>query len=171
MVVNNDIRPDEPTSFEVIYDSFFSKITDDMYLELTKEDTMKDIKNILLQSIQGFEFPRFNLYDYDEYAEEYNCGLTKEEINIFALLMLNTWLQRQVTSIEHIRQKYTGSDFKATSQANHLAKLMELKKETERQTHHMQRLYKRRKLTSQEGSIESNWSVLKESALDGQVWY
>lgn len=105
-----DIRPIDPTSFDVIYDAFLSKITDDMYMELTKEDTLRDLKNIFLQAVPGFEFPRFALYDYDEDAEEYNCGLTKEEINIFALLMLNVWLQRQMTSIEHIRQKYTGSD-------------------------------------------------------------
>lgn len=54
-----------------------------------------------------------------------------------------------------------------TSQANHLAKLMELKQEAERQDHHMQRLYKRRKLIDNKGSIKSNWSTLIEnSALD-----
>ena len=58
-----------------------------------------------------------------------------------------------------------------TSQANHLDKLLALKKETERQAFHMQRLYKRRKLIDNKGSIKSNWSTLMEnSALDGQVW-
>lgn len=160
----------EPTSFKEIYDRFLGKITDDMYLEWTEEDTMKDIKNILLDSIPGFEFPRFPLYDYDEELEEYNINLTSEEINIFALLMYNTWLQRQVASIENTRMKYSGSDFKMTSQANHLAKLMELKKEAERQAHHYQRLYKRRKLIDNKGSTKSNWSTLMErSVFDGQV--
>ncbi len=55
-----------------------------------------------------------------------------------------------------------------TSQANHLAKLIELKKEAERQAHHMQRLYKRRKLIDNKGSIKSNWSTLMEkSTFDG----
>lgn len=152
----------DPTSFEEIYDRFLGKITDDMYMEWTKEDTLKDLKNILMDAIPGFEFPRFPLYDFDEDLEEFGSHLTSEEINIFALLMLNTWLQRQIASIEHTRMKYSGSDFKMTSQANHLAKLIELKKETERQTHHMQRLYKRRKLTDDKGSIKSNWSVLRE---------
>lgn len=158
----------EPTSFEAIYDKFFGKITDDMYMEWTEEDTRADVKNILLDAIPGFEFPRFPLYDYDEDAEEFNCTLTPEEINIFALLMYNTWLQRQVASIENTRMKYSGSDFKMTSQANHLAKLIELKKEAERQTHHMQRLYKRRKLVDDNGTIKSNWSTLMEtSTFDG----
>lgn len=158
--------PGEPTSFDEIYNRFFGKITDDMYMEWTEEDTRKDVKNILMDAIPGFEFPRFSLYDFDEDAEEYNCTLTSEEINIFALLMLNTWLQRQLTSIENTRMKYSGSDFKMTSQANHLAKLVELKKETERQAHHMQRLYKRRKLIDDKGTIESNWAVLRSSVFD-----
>jgi hypothetical protein len=41
--------------------------------------------------------------------------LTSEEINILAILMMQAWVQRQVTSIENIRMKYSGSDFKLTS--------------------------------------------------------
>ena len=155
----------EPTSFEEIYNRFLGKITDDMYLEWTPEDTYKDMKNILLDAIPGFEFPRFPLYDYDPEEESFGCYLTSEEVNILALLMYNTWLQRQVASIENTRMKYSGSDFKMTSQANHLAKLMELKKEAERQAHHMQRLYKRRKLIDEKGSIKSNWSTLMERSV------
>ena len=63
--------------------------------------------------------------------------------------------------------KFTGSDFKMSSQANHLSKLMTLKQEAERQAHHMQRLYKRRKNIDNKGSIKSNWStVMEDSALD-----
>lgn len=161
----------EPTSFQEIYDRFFGKITDDMYLSAehdgvglwTRQDTEKDLKNILMDAIPGFEFPRFSIYDFDEYADEFNCELTSEEINILALLMYNAWLQRQVASIENIRQKYSGSDWKASSQANHLAKLIELKKEAERQAHHMQRLYRRRKTT--DGMIESNWSILRSKSV------
>lgn len=165
-----------PTTFEEIYNRFLGKISDDMYMSTegegiglwTEEDTKKDLKNILIDAIPGFEFPRFPLYDFDIDAETFNCHLTSEEINIFALLMYNTWLQRQVASVEQTRMKYSGSDFKMTSQANHLAKLMELKKEAERQSHHMQRLYKRRKIIDKDGSIKSNWSTLREtSTFDG----
>ena len=40
--------------------------------------------------------------------------------------------------------KYSGSDFKFTSQANHMQKLLALKKDYEREGFHLQRLYKRR---------------------------
>ena len=101
------------TSFDEIYDRFLGKITDDMYMEWTKEDTERDLHNILMDAIPGFEFPRFPLYDFCDNA--YNVILTSEEINILALLMYNVWLHRQIASIENTRMKYSGSDFKMTS--------------------------------------------------------
>ena len=206
-----------------------------MYLEYTVQDTLRDLRSLLIDAIPGFEFPRkvlsyhlseqsidypndgllfwenipeshliypstkispseeylSSLTSFDETwcqigdlddSEQFPSGeneipvaietsyfdadLTDEEINILALLMMRAWLQRQVTSVENIRMKYSGSDFKFTSQANHLAKLMALQTECRRQSHHMQRLYKRRKV-DENGQIHSNWSVLREkSALD-----
>ena len=191
------------TPFVDVYNRFLGKITDDMYVELTPQDTIKDLRNMLIDAIPGFEFPRHNLYDYiiqteiknedevltsdfilgmlwDEMPEdslnavprlmveksEFAAELTSEEINILAILMMCAWVQRQVTSIENTRMKYSGADFKLTSQANHLSKLQSLLNECHRQSHHMQRLYKRRKIIDN-GEYRSNWSVLREtSALD-----
>lgn len=180
-----------------------------MYIELTPEDTLKDLQHLLIESIPGFEFPRVNLYDYsinivvineteiqvddfvlgvlwDELTNPsgldlsektgapdvivdrscFNVDLSPEEINILALLMKQAWVQRQVTSIENTRMKYSGSDFKMTSQANHLSKLLSLLEESRRDSFHMQRLYKRRKIGT-DGVYKSNWSALREvSALD-----
>ena len=74
--------------------------------------------------------------------------------------MKQAWVQRQVASIENTRMKYTGSDFKMTSQANHLAKLLNLLEEAQRESFHMQRLYKRRK-TGEDGSYKSTWSMFR----------
>ena len=156
------------TSFDTIIDVFFSKITDDMYLELTEEDTLRDAKQYLLDAIPYFEFPRFALFDYDAEQGVYNVDLTKEEINIFAILMKQAWLDRQINSVENTRMKYSGSDFKFTSQANHLQKLLALKTENHRENIHAQRLYKRR-MQGHDGRIMSNWAVLNQSAVPGQV--
>ena len=156
------------TSFETIIDKFFGKITDDMYLELTYEDTLRDAKQFLLDAIPYFEFPRFQLYNYDEELEQYNVDLTVEEINILALLMKAAWLERQINSIENTRMKYSGSDFKMTSQANHLSKLLQLKTENLRESTHAQRLYKRRR-NRRDGYIESNWNVLNKSVFDEET--
>ena len=80
--------------------------------------------------------------------------------------MKNAWLTRQINSIENTRMKYSGADFKMTSQANHLSKLLSLKTENVREATHAQRLYKRRKFND-DGTVSSNWSSLMEvSALD-----
>ena len=52
------------TLFSTVYNRFLSKVTDDMYLELTPQDTLKDLQNLIVDAIPGFEFPRHNLYDY-----------------------------------------------------------------------------------------------------------
>lgn len=147
------------TPFSVIINKFLGKITDDMYMELTYEDTIRDAKQILLDAIPYFEFPRFQLYAFDEEKETYKINLTDEEINILALLMKTSWLNRQIDSIENTRMKYSGSDFKMTSQANHLSKLLSLKTENIRESTHAQRLYKRRRFSSITGEVESNWDV------------
>ena len=190
------------TQFSAVYNRFLGQITDDLYLELTPEDTLRDLQNLLINAIPGFEFPRQNLYDYiievreiseddltpDDFVlgtvwgeigkdtllevpnvlvdkSRFNVELTPEEINILALLMKQGWVQRQVTSIENTRMKYSGSDFKMTSQANHLSKLLALLEESRRDSFHMQRLYKRRKLA--DGGYKSNWSSLMEvNAID-----
>ena len=85
--------------------------------------------------------------------------------------MKQAWIQRQVSSIENTRMKYTGSDFKMTSQANHLSKLMNLLETAKTESFHMQRLYKRRRLDDR-GYYHSNWTVLRErSALDANGYY
>jgi hypothetical protein len=53
------------TLFTAVYNRFLGKITDDLYLELTPEDTLKDLQNLLINAIPGFEFPRQNLYEYE----------------------------------------------------------------------------------------------------------
>ena len=53
------------TSFSLVYDSFLSKITDDMYLELNELDTYQMLEELLLSAIEKFEFPRINLTNYE----------------------------------------------------------------------------------------------------------
>ena len=48
------------TSFTKIYDSFLSKVTDDMYMEMTELDTFRLLEDFLKAAIQKFEFPRIN---------------------------------------------------------------------------------------------------------------
>ncbi|AXF52478.1 MAG: hypothetical protein [Caudoviricetes sp.] len=122
------------TSFSTIYDSFLSKITSDMYMELDELQTFRLLQELLIDAIPWFEFPRKNLNDYELLIDKYDdvyCGvetdmqdveiivyeggyfnvdLTLEEINILSCYMIVEWLGQQLASIENIRMKYSGSD-------------------------------------------------------------
>lgn len=172
------------TKFALIYESFLSKITDDMYLELNEIDTYRMLEQLLLSAVQKFEFPRVDLTDYDIeqisavhqyegvdsnyilveailYDEGcFNATLTHEQINIIATYMIVEWLGQQLANIENTRMKYSGSDFKFTSQANHMHKILQLKKDYEREGFHLQRLYKRRK-KDENGIMRSTFGQLR----------
>lgn len=173
------------TDFSLIYDSFLSKITDDMYLQFSELDTFRMLQQLLLSAIEKFEFPRIDLTDYEIieitdvheytgvesnnqtveailYAGGYfNNNLTHQEINILAVYMIVEWLSQQLASVENTRMKYSGSDFKFTSQANHMQKLLQLKKDYEREGFHLQRLYKRRKKDAN-GIMRSTFGILRQ---------
>lgn len=167
----------EYTPFSDVYTNFLSKITDDMYMELTPEDTYKILCQLLISALPKFEFPRQSLQydlsiDTGQIDQEGNPItdqgfvniLTDEQINIISNYMIVEWLGQQLASIENVRMKYSGSDFKFTSQANHIQKVLQLKKDYEREGFHLQRLYKRR-IKDVNGIYRSTMgSIMSESA-------
>jgi len=80
------------TQLQDIYDEFLSSITDDMYLELSQEETNTMLFDLFKSALPWFEFPRFNVYDYDVDLEIYNCDLIQDEIKIIATYMIVEWL-------------------------------------------------------------------------------
>lgn len=173
------------TSFATIYDSFLARVTSDMYMELTELDTFEMLQELLINAIPRFEFPRFDIFDYEEgyltgigkykgvesdnkevpatawVGGSFNSTLDKEEINILSLYMVVEWLGQQLASTENTRLKYSGSDFKFTSQANHMAKIKLLIDSYKQDGFHLQRLYKRRK-RSDKGEILSTLGQIAE---------
>ena len=147
------------TSFTLVYDSFFSKITDDMYMQLDENDTYAILQQLLISAIQKFEFPRINLWNYDLEQGKFNVALTSQEINVLAVYMIVEWLSQQLATVQNTRMKYSGSDFKFTSQANHMHKILQLKKDYEREGFHLQRLYKRR-FPDKNGIMRSTFGII-----------
>ena len=152
-----------------------------MYMEMTELDTYRDLQDILICAIPRFEFPRFDIFDYElGYKEEipnedpelpptvrwvggnFNAELTLEEMNILAVSMMVEWFERQLATIELTREKYSGADFKFTSQANHMAKLKLMVDERKQETHHLQRLYKRR-IKGADGTMKTTMSLLRST--------
>ena len=153
-------------------------------MEMTELDLTRQLQSILLNALPLFEFPRFDLYDYEEGTYEdlgiykgvesggvevpatgwvggtFNTHLTLDEINILSSAMVVEWLGLQLATTENTEMKYSGSDFKFTSQANHMAKIKVLKEQYTKENLHMQRLYKRRKLV--DGQIVSTIGQIME---------
>ena len=116
------------TDFNIIYTRFYSKITDDMYMELDQTQTDALLEELLINALPWFEFPKVSL-QYSTVKHCFRYSLSDEEINIIATYMVLGWFDQQLASVEVSRMKYSGSDFKMTSQANHLQKLLSLLKE------------------------------------------
>ena len=171
------------TPFSTIYDSFLERVTSDMYMEFTELDTYRMLQGLLLNAIPRFEFPRFDIFDYEEGIVEegkykgiesdnkevpatlwvggsFNNELTQEEINILSLCMVVEWLGQQLTTTENTKMKYSGTDFKFTSQANHMAKLKVMIDTYKTDCFKLQRLYKRRKVV--DGKVQSTMSQIVE---------
>lgn len=176
------------TAFTTIYDSFLSRVTSDMYMECTEVDTLRMLQDLLLNAIPRFEFPRFDIFDYElGYLESgvycgiendyfktpatwwvggsFNAELTQEEINILSLSMVVEWLGQQLATTENTRLKYSGSDFKFTSQANHMSKIKVMMDSYRQECFHLQRLYKRRKFVN--GEVRSTAGVIMATPSHG----
>jgi hypothetical protein len=102
-------------------------------MELTELDTFRMLEDLLIASIQYFEFPRIDITSYELSSisgEEEYCGiesndvlvkaiiydggyfnntLTAEEINILSTYMVVEWMGQQLASVENTRMKYSGS--------------------------------------------------------------
>lgn len=164
------------TPFYVVYCNFLSRITDDLYLEWTPEDTFRNLESIFLNSLTKFEFPKFALYNYSTNSigmvdaagsvisyGKYLIDLTIEEINIISTLMLTEWITRQIATVNITRMKYSSRDFQFTSQANHLNQLLNMKAVYETDAKRMQRLYQRRTIDAT-GKVTPNYWALSISS-------
>lgn len=72
------------TKFTDIYNCFLGRITDDMYMEMTPMDTVKDLQKLLIHAIPNFEFPRpvlINNYTI-ETVEKLNEDVTDDDFII-----------------------------------------------------------------------------------------
>ena len=149
------------TTFKEMFDFFEAGITDDMFLELTQEETREIEEEILLAALPHLEFPRKDIFDVDILTQRFSVKLTLEEKMIIRQYMISEWLGYQLANVDLVRQKYSGSDFKFTSQASHMKQLITMKKEYETKGFHLQRLYKRRK-RKEDGAYGSTFAQIME---------
>lgn len=160
--IDKDMEVTPPTTFQEMYEFFLAAITDDMFMELTKEDTEQLLEEILIAAVPHFEFPRWaNPFDLDYNNKCFTTCLTMEEKIIIRYYMISEWISYQLATVDLIRQKYTGPDFSMTSQANHMKQLMLMKNDYEQKGLHAQRLYCRR-YKDKNGNLRSAFGKIME---------
>jgi len=118
------------TPFEKVFDSFLSKIEDDLYANL-EFDATADMTKLLNSAIVQFDFPKVDVFDKEDSFQQFNVDLSIHEIEIISNLMKLEWVKRKLNSVRLLEQMLGDKDFRLTSQANHLKVLIDLKNETE----------------------------------------
>lgn len=132
------------TSFDKVYDMFFSQITDDLYITLTESEAKQDAQSMLLKAILKFRYPKVNVKDYSLDKEidgvkqdVFNVELSDDEIYILSMYMSLEWITRQMRDVRLTEMNYTGSDAKVLNTKSQMSTLEELKvshtKELEKQ--------------------------------------
>ena len=119
------------TYFEDVYEFFLSKIKSYDLAELT-EDEIKEALNSLIK----LAFPKCTVFkgkikidlDNESFVVKGKDSLSLEEMEILSLAMLLQYISPLIARDENLKQTLSSKDFSSTSQANHLEKLLILKK-------------------------------------------
>lgn len=125
------------TPYQIVYDAFLAKMTEDEWATWTQEEVNMDLRAILEGAIPWFKFPRTPL---DRNDEGFNSDLSNEEIQILASFMKCEWLNRTILTWENIKPLYEERDF---SQANLLDKFNETLTNEKKNAASLERIYYR----------------------------
>ena len=125
------------TPYQIVYDAFLAKKTEDEWATWTQEEVNMDLRAILEGAIPWFKFPRTPL---DRNDEGFNGDLSNEEVQILASFMKCEWLNRTILTWENIKPLYEERDF---SQANLLDKFNETLTNEKKNAASLERIYYR----------------------------
>lgn len=121
------------TPYEKIYDRFSQKITDFNLAEVDDHSLAKMLLSWLNSSIVNVRKREHNLSLRDDELMEFQEDLSDLEIEMLALGMKLAWIDQYLNSTELVLQFIGGKEEKYYSQANHVAELRELRKDTLRE--------------------------------------
>lgn len=129
------------TPYGEIYKAFLAEVQDDLYIsngtDENEEMIVDDLTALLHKAIVRFSYPRVDLRKRDDDLQEFEEDLSLEEIQILATGMVVAWAQREVYSIDIMRQTMTTKDFSAYSQAPHLNALVRVGEHSEKRLKRM----------------------------------
>ena len=109
------------TTYSEVYNNFLNRITDDMYVSYTEQETYDDLCPMLKIAITRIYLPKEDVKTEilgvgsteENPIYEFNSELSMETIDMLALLMVREWLNRQMNTVRIMETQFTGSDAKA----------------------------------------------------------
>lgn len=117
------------TELEEIYSMFLSNITDYSIPLLSDDDFEEEMLMLLKKSMAKFRFKKDIVID--EFMGTFTRELKEEEKNILALGMVSEWVKPKIYSVEVMKMKMNSKDYQLFSEANHIDKLRNIKKEAD----------------------------------------
>lgn len=112
------------TSYEKVYESFLSKISDFDWLEMSEEDMKGCMHDLLKQAVARFQkHCKTDLSERDN--TEFSNDLTDVEIDILSEIMIENWLKPKLYNSELLRNRLSTKDFSQFSPANLLKVIKE----------------------------------------------
>lgn len=116
-----------PTIYADIYTVFQSQLSDPIFNGLIVRDDLS--KQYLINSIPKFRRCLQDLNNRNDATATFNIQLIEDEKQILGNLMLVEYMNPQITNIQLIQQSMSSKDFGLTSQAEHLGRLIQLRKD------------------------------------------
>jgi hypothetical protein len=99
-------------------------------MEFNSLSVVEELEKVyLINSIPKFRRCLQDLDDRDDENLIFNIDLTIDEMQILGNLMVVEYLSSQIISIKNIEQSMSNGDFRLTSQAEHLGRLLQLRKD------------------------------------------
>lgn len=122
---------DSLTYFEDVYEFFLSKIKSYDLAELTEDEIKEELNSLIKLAL-----PKCTVFkgkikidlDNESFVVKGKDSLSLEEMEILSLAMLLQYISPLIARDENLKQTLSSKDFSSTSQANHLEKLLILKK-------------------------------------------
>lgn len=117
------------TEFTLIYDKFLSKLTDFSLARLDKDVLESDLQERLITALSDFAQLPEEKTKVDLNTKTFTNGLSVEEQNIIATLMVINYLDKYILSEDNMRILLNSKDYKQYSQAALLKELKATKSE------------------------------------------
>ena len=114
------------TSYEVLYNTALSKITDPQLAMLPEEDLEDMLYGWMKSAIAKHRKCKSDLSDRDDELKQFNIDLTDLEVEILGILIAREWVSSQLLSVTNTLQVFSGKETNYYSQSAHLKELQAL---------------------------------------------